>query len=325
MRSLFSPKSVTIVCCAFLLLITSCSTTRDFTPVETNTFYAFNPEARVLINSPKELDQSKQTLLILYALPNGNSIEMTAGKKLQEGDDWHFDIQHIAAQVRFLRQTLKDYNITIAYLEATQKSWPAWRKKYEYKDTEVARILNYVRFETGNPENVILSGHSGGGSFINGFVNSSDSIPNFISRIVYLDANYSYDDSLEHGKKFINWLNADTTHKLCVIAYDDRDIVLNGKKVVSPTGGTYRATQRMLQRFTTQTEITTKQDSTLTKYFAFNNRARFIVHTNPDTLILHTVLVAKNGLIHSVLLQTELEEKNYLFFGEPVYSNLIAD
>ncbi len=325
MRSLFIPKSVTIVCCAFLLLITSCSTTRDFTADEINTFYAFNPETRVMINSPKEMDRSKQTLLILYALPNGNTIEMTAGKKLQEGDDWHFDIQHIAAQVRFLRLTLKEYNITIAYLENAQKSWPAWRKKYEYKDSEVARIVNYVRFETGNPENVVLSGHSGGGSFINGFVNSSDSIPAYISRIIYLDANYSYDDSLDHGKKFINWLNADTTHKLCVIAYDDREIMLNGKKVVSPAGGTYRATQRMLQRFTLQTDITMKQDSTLIKYYAFNNRARFIVHTNPDTLILHTVLVAKNGLIHSVLLQTDREEKNYLFFGERAYSNLIGN
>ncbi|HAP36727.1 MAG TPA: hypothetical protein DCQ28_12605 [Bacteroidetes bacterium] len=306
-------------------MFNSCSTTRDFTADETNTFYSFNPETRVLINSPKEMDQSKQTILILYALPNGNTIEMTAGKKIHEGDDWHFDIQHIAAQVRFLRQTLKEHTIIVAYLETAQKSWPAWRKKYEYKDSEVARVVDYVRFETGNPENVIISGHSGGGSFINGFVNSSESIPNFISRIVYLDANYSYDDSLEHGKKFINWLNADTTHKLCVIAYDDREIMLNGKKVVSPTGGTYRATQRMIQRFSSQTDITMKQDSTLIKYFAFNNRARFIVHTNPDTLILHTVLVAKNGLIHSVLLQTELEEKNYSFFGERAYSNLIND
>jgi len=248
---------------------------------------------------------------------------MTAGKKLQSGDDWHFDIQHIAAQVRFLRNTLNDRTILIAYLEAAQKSWPAWRKKYEYKDSEVARIVDYVRFETGNPESVILSGHSGGGSFITGFINAFDTIPGYISRIAYLDANYSYDDSLNHGKKLLHWLQSDTAHKLSVIAYDDREIVFNGKKVIGPTGGTFRATQRMLQRFTQSTDISSRKDSTIQQYSALNNRARFTIHTNPDTLILHTILVEKNGLIHSVLFNTTFEEKNYKFFGERAYSNSI--
>jgi len=36
-------------------------------------------------------------VIILYALPNGNTTEHTMGKKKVEGDDWHFDIQHIKA------------------------------------------------------------------------------------------------------------------------------------------------------------------------------------------------------------------------------------
>ena len=326
MRIFLSSKSVTIVCYAFLLsLINSCSSIKELSENETNAFYSFNPDTRVLINSPKNNESNKPVLLILYALPNGNTIEMTAGKKISNSDDWHYDIQHIAAQTRFLRNTLHDYTIIIAYLENSLKSWPAWRKKYGYNSSDIARIIQLIRFETGDPQSVVLAGHSGGGSFITGFINSADSIPNYISRIAYLDANYSYDDSLDHGKKLFQWLNADTTHKLCVIAYDDREITLNGKKVLSPTGGTYRETQRMIQRFTEETNVTKKQDSTIQQYSALDNRARFIIHTNPDTLILHTVLVEKNGLIHSVLFQTEFEEKNYTFFGKRAYSNFITE
>ncbi len=351
MKTIFQTKSVIGIYCAFCLFINSCTSTfirfggKELLVNETNKFYSFNPEVRVLINSPKNFENSKPILLILYALPNGNTIEMTAqrvdlrsrresstGKKLRDGDDWHYDIQHIAAQTRFLRNTLNEYTIVVAYLESVQKSWTAWRRKYEHNAGDIARIVNYVRFETGEPSSVILSGHSGGGSFISGFINAFDSIPSYISRIAYLDANYSYEDSLEHGKKLLQWLNADTTHKLCVIAYDDREIMLNGKKVVSPTGrrldllsGTYRATQRMIQRFIEQTDIAQKQDSTIIQYTAFNNRARFIVHTNPDTLILHTVLVERNGFIHSVLFQTEYEEQGYKFFGDRAYSNLISE
>ncbi len=101
--------------------------------------------------------------------------------------------------------------------------------------------------------------------------------------------------------------------------------MLNGKKVVSPTGGTYRATQRMIQRFNEQTDVILKQDSIIKQYSAINNRARFIIQTNPDTLILHTVLVEKNGFIHSILFQTEFEEMNYKFFGQRAYSNFITD
>lgn len=323
MKPLMNGKSVTVFCCAFFLfLFNSCSAVKDFTANETNTFSSFDPEIRIMVNSPKEIERSKPSLLIVYALPNGNTIEMTAGKKLKSGDDWHYDIQHIAAQTRFLRNTLKEFTIHIAYLESAQKSWPSWRKKYN--DGEIARIVDRVRSETGNPVSVILSGHSGGGSFITGFINAYDTIPGYITRIAYLDANYSYDDSLNHGMKLLQWLRSDSTHHLSVIAYDDREISLNGKKVVSPTGGTYRATQRMVKYFREVTDIKSFQDSTIIQYECWHHRLRFLVHSNPDTLILHTVLVEKNGLIHSVLFNTAFEEKEYSFFGDRAYKNFIS-
>ena len=58
------------------------------------------PEVTIEINSPpaKDFAPDKPVLLILYALPNGNTTAQTVGKKLLPGDDWHFDIQHIGAQ-----------------------------------------------------------------------------------------------------------------------------------------------------------------------------------------------------------------------------------
>jgi hypothetical protein len=80
----------------------------------------------------------------------------------------------------------------------------------------------------------------------------------------------------------------------------------------------------MLQYFVEHTDVTSKQDSTILQYSALNNRARFIIHTNPDTLILHTVLVERNGLIHSVLFNSPGDEKEYTFFGDRAYSHYIG-
>ncbi|HYC27938.1 MAG TPA: hypothetical protein VEB42_03965, partial [Chitinophagaceae bacterium] len=65
--------------------------------------YSFHLEdVRITIDAPPEKEDTK-TILILYALPNGNTTEQTMGKQLQPGDDWHFDIQHIRAQTQFIR------------------------------------------------------------------------------------------------------------------------------------------------------------------------------------------------------------------------------
>src|SRR5687768_18186132 len=55
---------------------------------------------RILLNAAGNFDPARPTNLILFALPNGNTIEWTMGARLEPGMDWHYDIQHIAAQVR---------------------------------------------------------------------------------------------------------------------------------------------------------------------------------------------------------------------------------
>ena len=96
------------------------------------TSFTFAPEVKIRINTPGESSfaAGKQVLLIFYALPNGNTTDQTIGKVLQPGDDWHYDIQHIGAQTRFLRDLIKDRTVVVVYLEAESKSWPAWRKKH---------------------------------------------------------------------------------------------------------------------------------------------------------------------------------------------------
>ncbi len=329
--TVFKPlKSVTVLCCAFLFfLIASFSSHLKAQLKDTQRaseityFFSVDPGIRVHLNKPAFPDPGKKSVVIFYALPNGNSIEMTIGSRMTDTTDWHFDIQHIGAQIRFLRSELTDVNITAVYLENSKKSWPAWRAQFDQSDDLIASIVETIKKQFDAGTEFILSGHSGGGSFITGYINAHNSIPRDISRIIYLDANYSYSDSLRHGEKLHSWLRADTTHKLCVIAYDDREIVLNGKKVVGPSGGTFRATRRMLEYFREVTDIASFQDSSIVQYEAFNKRLRMIVHTNPENTILHTVLVEKNGLIHAALFNTPAEARNYRFFGDRAYSDFI--
>ncbi len=90
------------------------------------------PDSRVMVNSPvKELiNPNVHTKIVFYALPNGNTIEQTAGKLMTPSDDWHFDIQHIAAQTRFLRENDTKHNYIVVYLQASMKAWTSHSAKY---------------------------------------------------------------------------------------------------------------------------------------------------------------------------------------------------
>src|SRR3954454_20229880 len=70
-------------------------------------------DARALITAPANLDPHRPTLIIFYALPNGNTIEQTIGCRMRDGLDWHFDIQHIGAQTGRLRELLPERNIVV--------------------------------------------------------------------------------------------------------------------------------------------------------------------------------------------------------------------
>lgn len=288
----------------------------------------FEPDINVQINAPSEekFDASKKTLLILYALPNGNSIEWTIGKKLKPGDDWHFDIQHIGAQTRFLRDVYNEANIIIAYLMTDGKSWPKWRREKEKSHWVIKSLVDSLLniFQPFNTR-LVLSGHSGGGSFIFGFLNSVEKIPSFVERITFLDSNYGYEDSLKHGDKLVEWLNKSNEHYLSVIAYDDRDVKINGKNIVRPTGGTYYRSKLMKARLERDFVFTDESDSSFSRYTALNGRVQFHLKENPNAEIFHTVLVERNGFIQSVLSGTEYEGKNYKFWGERCYEKWIVE
>ena len=75
---------------------------------------------RILLNAPApaQYDIKRPTLLVVYATPNGNTIEQTMGATVEKGADWHFDIQHIAAQTRRLREVDKVENVVLACVQA---------------------------------------------------------------------------------------------------------------------------------------------------------------------------------------------------------------
>jgi len=86
-----------------------------------------------------------------------------------------------------------------------------------------------------------------------------------------------------------------------VIAYDDRNVTLNGKRVVGPEGGTLRATERMYQRFAKDLHFVESTAGDFRTRSTLDGRLKLIVHANPQNRILHTALVGEmNGLLHAL-------------------------
>ena len=288
--------------------------------------YTFDPEVKVQINAPMTFAPGRKLKLIFYALPNGNTTEQTIGRQLKPGDDWHFDIQHIGAQTRFLRNVYQDCTVVVVYLEASQKSWPAWRKKHADHPELIPQIIESVkaRFKDFDVR-VTLSGHSGGGSSIFGFINGVDRIPNDIERIAFLDSNYAYDQKLGHTKKLVQWLRASDRHYLSVLAYNDAVALLNGTNFVSATGGTWGRSHAMLNDLESELKFTSATNSGLEVYTALDGRVKFLLLENPGQKIYHTVQVERNGFIQSLLSGTGRESQGYVYFGARAYTNWVTD
>jgi hypothetical protein len=259
-----------------------------------------------LMNVPADFDPARQTHLILFATPNGNTVEQTLGCRLEQGADWHVDIQHISAQTRVWRRLNPERNIVLACVASEALSWPSWRQARKDNAAILAKIVDTLRGWLPSKPTVTLACHSGGGSFLFGFINSADAIPDWIDRIIFLDANYSYDDEQKHGDKFLAWLKGNKSRRLVVIAYDDREITLDGKKVVSDTGGTFRATGRMRTRLEKDLTFADQQAGDFKTATALDGRLVLHVHPNTQNKILHTVMVGEmNGLLEALSLGTD--------------------
>jgi hypothetical protein len=288
------------------------------------TTFTFEPEVKVRVNAPGQssFTAGKQVLLAFYALPNGNTTDQTVGRLLQPGDDWHYDIQHIGAQTRFLRDLIKDRVVVVVYLEVQSGSWPAWRKAHG--DKLIPEIVATVKkLFAGREVETVLSGHSGGGSFIFGYLNAVDQIPDDVVRIAFLDSNYAYDRALGHRGKLARWVAASDHHCLCVLAYNDAVALLNGKSFVSAEGGTWGRSHAMQRDLAEEFKFTTQTNADFQRCSALDGRVQFTLKENPEKKIYHTLQVERNGFIHSMVTGTPNEGKGYEYFGARAYSQWI--
>jgi hypothetical protein len=282
----------------------------------------------VLWNAPAAPDATKPTRLLIYATPNGNTAAQTLGSALAAGTDWHFDIQHVAAQVRRLRELGPGENVVVACVEPEGRSWPAWRRQRNEAtvggagDAHIRALIADLRARCGDPAaRVTLVGHSGGGSLVFGALDSGDALPEGVDRMALLDANYAYSDdpAYRHGDKLLAWLKGDPARRLIVIAYDDREITLDGKKVVGADGGTFRATRRMADRLGRDRKLTeSKTGDIVTTTDGAAGQVLLRVHANPQNKILHTVLVGEmNGVLEALTWGTLLQGKWGTFGAGP--------
>lgn len=268
------------------------------------------------------INTQKPSKVVLYALPNGNTTAQTFGKKLAKDDDWHFNIQHIGAQTQFVRNTDSKYNYIIIYAENSLKSWPQWRRQTVNADQLISEMVDsiYRRYQNLKPC-ITLSGHSGGGSFIFGYLNAqTTTLPSYIERIGFIDATYAYETE-KHQQKLVRWLKQ--AHKfLQVIAYNDSVVVYNNKPLVSPAGGTWYRSKLMAN------DLGKLKFEETPLQLAWQNRSgstSFTLIKNPEGKIFHTGLVERNGFIDLLFKGTKLAAKNYRFWTEPVYQNFILE
>lgn len=289
--------------------------------------YVFDPGVKIHINAPAPgtIDPAKPAMLVLYCLPNGNTTAQTIGRRMAPGVDWHFDIQHIGAQTRRLREIDPAHTWIVAYLEADGRSWPTWKTKHTDFPKIIPAVLGDIRAKVPLPKvSIALSAHSGGGSFIFGYLDSVERIPNDVVRIAFLDANYGFIDGHSYAEKLIDWLKRSRDHHLNVVAYDDRDVVLNGKNIVGPDGGTYRKTLRMLERFRKDIDFTETKTEAYGRHRGLNGQVEMILHENPARKILHTALVGEmSGFIHVMTSGTDLEGRAATFKGPRTYDKWI--
>ncbi|MBL7730801.1 MAG: hypothetical protein JNM88_06450 [Chitinophagaceae bacterium] len=285
--------------------------------------FQYDSEIKVTFDQPAAFHKNKPVTVIFFALPNGNTTAQTMGKIMQPGDDWHFDIQHIKAQTAWIRKKLKKENIVVVYLENIYKSWPAWKQRHPEFRTSIPSLVDSLaqRAAGGKPHSIHLNGHSGGGSFIFGYLAGVKDIPSKIKRISFLDSNYGYDSTYFPMLK--DWLVQTYGAQLNVFAYNDSVALYNGKPVVSPTGGTWYRSHLMLHQLETSFAFIRIKTDSLIEYRTTDKRIRFFLKPNYNRGIYHTQQVELNGFIHSELCGTRYEEKGYRYYGRRVYKKFI--
>ncbi|MBC8116388.1 MAG: hypothetical protein H7062_18520, partial [Candidatus Saccharimonas sp.] len=128
---------------------------------------------RVFVNAPANWKTSRR-MLVIYATPNGSTIEQTLGCAASKELDWRFDIQHVAAQIRRLREIATEHDVVLAVVQAPQLSWPTFRREQPGAGDIIRELVESLTRDLA-ADRVALSCHSGGGSFVFGYLNSVES------------------------------------------------------------------------------------------------------------------------------------------------------
>ncbi len=278
-------------------------------------------DIKITIDRPTSLLKHNKTIVTFFALPNGNTTAQTMGKKMMPGDDWHFDIQHIAAQTKFIRQRM-DANFIVIYLENDYKSWPLWKQKHNDFHKVIPILVDSLsNVYGGKKREVYINGHSGGGSFIFGYLKGVGQIPKQVKRISFLDSNYGYDSS--YYPIIREWLKKIKGSSLNLFAYNDSVALYNGKPVVSAIGGTWYRGHLLLKHLKNDHRFTKINTDSLLIYKSTDSRIQFYFKQNFDRGIYHTQQVELNGFIHAVLCGTKYDSKEYLYYDKRAYTALI--
>ncbi len=279
-------------------------------------------DVKIAMDIPSNYSAAKETMVIFYALANGNSTMQAMGKKTDTISDWRLNIQHIKAQTAFVREELPEKNIVLVYLENDFKSWPFWKTKHTGYVREIQHIVDTIfsEFNSGQTS-ICLNGHSGGGRFIFGFFDGVKIIPKYITRIVFLDSNYGYEHA--YGIQINKWLKANKNASLQVFAYDDSEVELNGKRIVSDTGGTWYRSHLMLKDLSPHYQFKMTKNDSLIIYKSSNTKIGFYLKINPQREIFLSKQVELNGFIQSILAGTKRESVNYRYYGRRAYEDFI--
>jgi hypothetical protein len=260
-------------------------------------------------------------LLVFYALPNGNSLEETYGRRPRGPEDWRSGIQQIGAQTSFIREHAEDRRVVVVLLENELKSWPAWRK--QHPDSAIVAMVDRFRERFGRSRTrIALCGHSGGGSWIFGYLQAAETIPGDVERIAFLDANYAYNTS-HHRHRFVEWLNRSTVKRLFVFAYHDNIAILDGKPFLSAEGGTWGRSRAMLADLDAAFDFDERVEGDLRRVTERSGRIRFYLLENPERRILHTLQVERNGYIEAILGGSAAEGGGYRYFGPAAYDDRV--
>ncbi|MCP3918807.1 MAG: hypothetical protein GY711_24940 [bacterium] len=295
-------------------------------PAEKLSPIELGPGVRAVAQIPATLDPEQPVHLVLYALPNGSTIEQTVGRHALPDEDWRFTIQHVGAQTRWLRARALEDALVVVYLECDGLAWPRWLRAHDPAGERAVAILDALRTRFGAhaPPRIVLTGHSGGGAFTFAYLDAVERVPGDVERIAFLDSNYGYDAARGHGRKLVDWLKGAAEHTLVVYAYDDSVALLNGETFVSEESGTWGRSHALLADLKRSFAFESSTTEGLQRHTALDGRATVLLKENPERAILHTVQVEQNGFVHALLVGSQRAEIGYRYLGTSVYAAWIA-